>query len=231
MVKIELDKTSVREMNATLVKLSKLTGKGVDEGIREIGKSCAKRLASTVQPYGLSPAKGKSFEKSIRLQVQRAWVGVNLGAFPATTDMRQAHYSARNSRGVVPERQFRKEKNNKWKHLISQRSKDEYARTVSKKAGRAKAAWIEAGNKLGVGIISKIPNWISRHLGSGYGDCRITGRELKTAIALENKTPYLRSIQKDSAVATALAQGYHLGFKRLEYLVNAEMKKLSKATK
>ena len=218
-------------MERTLEQLAELTGKGVDEGIREIGKSCAIRLTSTVQPYGTSAAKGKKFEKSIRLQVQRAWFGVNIGAFPETTDMRQAHYAARNSRGSVPYRQFRKEKGAKWKGLISEKDKDIYARQVSKKAGRAKAAWVTAGNSLGVGKISRIAEWIMRHVGGQYGTSTITGKGLKTAIMLNNQTPYLRTIQKDSAVATAIAQGYHNGFKRLEYLVKAEIKKLSRATR
>jgi hypothetical protein len=228
MVKIELDKASKREIEATLKRFSELTGKSIEQGIREISKSSARRLASTVQPYGLSEAKGAKFMRSISSQIDRAWYGTNVGAFPATNDMAKAHANARNSRGVVPKREFRREAKNKWLGLISVGTKEAYKRKQIKKAGRAKAAWISAGEAMGVGKISGIAKWIRDDVSSGYNRASMDGRGLKAEAVLTNSTPYIRPLQTDKQVATALAAGLKNGYKRMEYIINSKLKKLNK---
>jgi hypothetical protein len=228
MVKVELDKASKRQMEATLKEFSRLTGKGVEEGVREISKSSARRLAATVQPYGLTEAKGAKFMKSIGIQIDQAWYGTNMGAFPATNDMAKAHQNARNARGVVPKRQFRKEKGKKWLNLISVGQKEAYKRKQIKKAGRAKAAWIAAGEAMGVGKITGIAKWIREDVSGGYAKSNMAGKGLKAEAVLTNETPYIRPLQTDRQVSSALAGGLKNGYKRLEYIIKNELKKLPK---
>jgi hypothetical protein len=227
-INIELDKESRRAMEATLQQFADLTGKGVETGVKEIALSSARRLAMTVQPYGVGSAKGAKFIESIGMQVDAAYLGTNLGAFPATGSMAQAHRNARRN-GKVPYRQFRKEKGKPWLGLITQAEKEQYKRTVQRKAGRAKAAWISAAESLGVGKMSGIAKWIRRHVPSGYGAHSLAGSGLKLEVTLENKTPYLSAIQKDRDVQKALSDGLKNGFRRLEIIVEKQLKKLSAA--
>jgi hypothetical protein len=226
MVKIELDRASQARMRRTIERYAELTKQGFEEGVREIGKSSARRLANTVQPFGLSPAKGASLEKSIGRQVDAVYLGVNLGAFPATSSISKAHLAARKN-GKVPYRQFRKERGKPWLDLITMGQKEEYKRKVVKKAGRAKAAWVTAGNKLKMGNLSGIPKWISRHVGNSWGDVSFIGSGVRFTIALINKTPYIRAIQPDSAIKKALKQGMINGYKRMETIIKKKTKQLN----
>jgi hypothetical protein len=226
MVKIELDRASRARMIKTIERYAELTNQGFEEGVREIGKSSARRLAHTVQPFGLSPTKGASLEESIGRQVDAVFLGVNLGAFPATSSISKAHLAARRN-GKVPYRQFRKERGKPWLDLITMGQKEEYKRKVVKKAGRAKAAWVTAGNKLKMGNLSRIPKWISRHVGNSWGDVSFIGSGVRFTIALINKTPYLRAIQPDSQIKKALKQGMINGYKRMEIIIKKKTKHLT----
>jgi len=231
-IEMELTPESRREFKRILKVYSDATGKGVDLGIREIGLSTARELAHKFQPYGLKSDKGEKFIQSIGHQVDRAYLGVNLGAFPATTDMKQAHLSARKTggrkKGQVPDRLFRKEQGKPWLGLISQKQKEIYKRTVQAKAGRAKAAWIEAGNQLTKATISGVAKWITRHLPSGYGRAEVSGERLKTQVELINLTPYAKHKQTNAQIKSAIKAGEKNGLKRMVHIIKAETKKAAK---
>lgn len=224
-ITLKIDKQSEAETKRLLAEFYALTGKGVERGIEEVAMSVGRRLAHTVQPYGTNNAKGDAFIRSIGYQVDRAWFGTNLGAFPHNTSMRSAHYAARKN-GVVPSRLFRKEQGVPWLGLISESERDLYKKTAQDKAGRAKAAWVEAANKIGAGKLSGIAKWIQRHVGGGYGGVQKTGKGLKYKVELENRTPYLRKIQPPRAVQSAIKTGYQNGYSRIQQIINAELKKL-----
>ena len=224
-ITLKIDKQSQAETRRLLAEFERLTGKGTERGIEEVAMSVGRRLAHTVQPYGTNDAKGDAFIRSIGYQVDRAWFGTNLGAFPHNTSMRSAHYAARKN-GVVPERLFRKEQGKPWLGLISEPERDRYKKTAQDKAGRAKAAWVEAANKIGAGRLSDIAKWIQRHVGSGYGGVQKSGKGLKYRVELENRTPYLRKIQPPRAIKAAVQVGFQNGYKRLQIIINAELKKL-----
>ena len=212
-------------MLRTIQRYSELTHKGIEEGVKEIAKSSAKRLAITVQPYGLSSKKGEKLEKSIGMQVDAVFLGVNLGAFPASTDIAAAHLAARRN-GKVPYRQFRKERGKPWLDLISMGKKEEYKRKIVKKAGRAKAAWVTAANAMGIGKLSGIPQWIRRHVGGSWGRVSYSGKGRNFMVTLSNMTPYIRSIQPDKTVKNALKQGMVNGYKRMETIIKKKTAKL-----
>lgn len=223
------------QMRKTIDKLAKVTGMTAEEGVKTIAMSTARALAIKIQPFGISNQyKGKKFEASIRRQVETAWFGVNLGAYPATSDMKQAHYQAR-VRGKVPVRKFRKQKGKPWLGLISNEAKNAYIKTQVKKAGRAKAAYIDAANGLairsygkrgGTQKISGVAPWIKDNVGEGWGNHAILGRELRALVELENKTPYVSFITRDADVKRALTEGRKNGLKRMEIVIAAELKKL-----
>jgi hypothetical protein len=208
----------------TLLEFQKRTGKSAEEGMKNIALSSARLLAHRVQPYGTKSNIGKQFQSSIAAQVSQVWFGVNIGAYPANTDMRNAHYSARKN-GKVQRRQFRKEKGKPWLDLIPESERDTHIRRQQEKAGRAKAAWIEAGNAIGLIKISGMPKWISRHINSGFGTQRLTGSGMTCEVSLHNRTPYLTTIQKPNDIQEATKEGRQRGIKRMEYLIRQEIKK------
>ena len=217
-------------MDETLQKFAKLTGKTVEDGINDIARSVARKLADRVQPYGLKSDKGEKFKKSIGHQVDTVWFGVTLGAFPASTDMKAAHHAARNGarKGTVPFRRFRKEKGNPWKELIPVTERDSYKRKMQAKAGRAKGAWIEAGNAIGGPKLSGIAEWINRHATGGFGSVTKTGTGLEYILTLENKTPYMSRILPPATVEETHALGLKNGFKRILKIIEKELEKANR---
>ena len=218
-MKIDFRVVGQSETIQLLRKFEKLTGKGVEDGIREMALSTARQLAIKVQPYGVSNSgKGKKFVENIERQVSQIWFGVNLGAYPETTNLRQAHRQQRRN-GRVRGRKFRKEQGNWWRNLIPESERDRYVVEQQAKAGRAKAAWLTAGNSLGVGKASKIGKWIDRHIGKGYGGHNMLGRGIRAVVQLYNNTPYLTGPQKNKDVAAALKLGRANAIKRMQTIV------------
>ena len=225
-MKIELTRSSRKETERLLEKYAEITGKGVEDGIKEVGKSVARRLAITVQPYGLTSAKGKSFMDSIGHQVDRVVFGMQIGAFPQTT-IKDAHAKARR-RGSVPKQSF-KGRATGWRE-ISGAEVRAYRAKAQSKAGRGKAAWVAAGNAIGAGKLRSIAKWVSRHSGA-YGSAGMTGKGLKLSLQLENKTPYIKSIQNQKDISKSIKQGYRNGYKRLERIIRRAEKKAAKLSK
>jgi hypothetical protein len=214
------------ELKRTLDKFSQLTGKGVERGIDEMALSSARALAMKVQPYGLTSAKGAKFQKNIEAQVTAAWFMVNTGIIPATNSMEQAHKSARRQGRVrIPKGGFKRSMWKTWRDLISEPDRDAYIQQQIRKAGRAKASWITAGESLGVGKISGVAQWIRRHVGSYSGTTRM-GKMLRAKVELANKTPYISNLQKSSEIKSALATGRKNGLKRMKIIIAAELKKI-----
>lgn len=224
-VKFEIDGPSRKKMEETIRKFSEVSGKSMEDGINDIARSAARRLAFTVQPYGLDASKGKKFEQSIGHQVDRAWFGTNLGAYPRTNDMREAHNNARRN-GVVPKRLFRKEKGKPWLDLIDKSDRDRYKESQMAKAGRAKGAWIECGNNLKGPKISGVASWINRHNDKGYGVNDFSGEGLKYKVEMTNRTPYMTNkMQSNKSIADAMAYGLKNGFKRLQKIIDKNIEK------
>jgi hypothetical protein len=227
-----MNRETKRRLRSTIEEFALRTGKSVEDGINEIAMSAGRRLAHTVQPYGITATSGAKFVKSIGNQVDQVWFGVNLGAYPPTGDIRAAHYEQRFSgsgrKGSVKFRQFRKERGQKWLDLITVGQKEDYKRKQQAKAGRAKGAWVAATNDLGGKKLSGVAAWIARHDKSSMGTAKKTGAGLKYKAELENKTPYLTSIQPDRAVAAAVTFGLKNGMKRIQKVIDGEIRKANK---
>lgn len=215
-------------MEETLKEFARLTGKAAEDGIKECAKSAAKQLAMKTQPFGLTAGKGKTFEQNIGRQVDQVYFGVNLGAYPATGSIKDAHYDARRNGdrpGRVKARQFRKERGQKWLGLIDSGQRDDYKVKQQAKAGRVKGAWIEAGNSLALRKAPKVVAWISRHTSGGYGGHSKTGEGMSVKIVLENRTPYAASTIYPKDIAKAMADGLKNGFKFMQKKIEGEIKK------
>jgi hypothetical protein len=227
-----MNRETKRRMKSAVEEFARRTGKAAEDGINEIAMSGGKRLAHTVQPFGISAAKGEKFKKSIGNQVDQVFFGVNMGAYPATGDIKAAHYAQRvggsGRKGSVKFRQFRKERGQKWLDLISVGEKEAYKRKEQAKAGRAKGAWVAATNDIGGKKLSGVAAWIARHDKSRTGTGKKTGDGLKYKASLENKTPYITHIQPDKAVATAIAFGLKNGMKRIQKVIDGEIKKANR---
>lgn len=214
-VTVEIDEESRKKMKSVLEEFLRLSGKGVEEGIKMISVSAAKRLANNVQQFGLTVKKGDSFKKSIGGQVYRAVINANVMGTPGTPE--EVHNRVRR-KGVVPkslvmEGQYKREP-------ISVFDREQLAREKKALAGRAKGAWIEAGDQALGKQITRIPAWIARHRVSGYGAAKKSGFGLNHTIELENKTPYLRFIQPDKKIAEATTYGMKSGLKRIQIIVD-----------
>ena len=207
-----MDDATVAKFEKTLADFVTATGKTAEEGMKRIAKSACRRLASTVQPYGLKGGRLAKFEKSVAAQVDRAWFGTNLGAFPATNNMRDAHYGARRN-GKVAKQLFRKEKGKPWLDLISGSDRENYKKIAVEKVGRAKAAWVKISNDLGKPKMSGLDSIINRHLNDARGTKTISGEGLTTAVTISNDTTYIKKIQFTEDVAKAAAEGMKNGLK------------------
>tara|TARA_R110000868_G_scaffold106895_1_gene292803 strand:+ start:914 stop:1618 length:705 start_codon:yes stop_codon:yes gene_type:complete len=230
---MSMNRETRRKFKSALEEFAMRTGKSVEDGIDEIAMSAGRELAKKVQPYGLTDTQGNKFIGNIGKQIDYAWMAVNLGAAPATGDMRAAHYAmrmagGRKGRGKYPFPKIKKERGQRWLNLISVSEKEAYKRKQQAKAGQAKGAWVSATNKIGSTKLSGIAAWISRHDKSGYGTAKKTGEGLKYKVSMENTTPYLSSIQSNKKIAQAIAYGLKNGMKRLEKVIEGEIKKANK---
>jgi len=207
-----MDAATIAKFEKTLADFVEATGKTAEEGMTRIAKSACRRLASTVQPYGLKGGRLAKFEKSVAAQVDRAWFGTNLGAYPAKNSMKDAHLAARRN-GVVPKQLFRKEKGKPWLALIPASERDTYKKIAVEKVGRAKAAWVKIANDLGTPKMSGLDSIITRHLPDARGDKTVSGTGLKTAVTISNKVTYIKKIQYTEDVAKAAAEGMKNGLK------------------
>lgn len=222
-----MDKATIVKFEKTISDFVKATGKTAEEGMARIAKSACRRLASTVQPYGLKGGRLAKFEKSVAAQVDRAWFGTNLGAFPATNNMRDAHYGARRN-GKVAKQIFRKEKGKPWLDLISGSDRDTYKKIAVEKVGRAKAAWVKIANDLGKPKMSGLDSTINRHLDDARGSKTVSGSGLTTAVTISNRTTYIKKIQFTEDVAKAAAEGMKNGLKWMTITTAKTMEKANR---
>jgi len=224
---IKTDPTGIARFNKSLEDFTKATGKTAEEGLQRMAKSACRRLALTVQPYGLKGDKLDKFARSIGHQIDRVWFGVNLGAFPESRDIKSAHNAAR-VKGAVPNRKFRKEKGKPWLDLISAGQKNDYKKIQQAKAFRAKAAWVKVSNDLGKPKMSGIDNRINRHAESARGFVTKTGHDLKAKLEITNATSYIKNIQSETEVVKSHQQGFRNGLKWMQITTAKSIEKANK---
>jgi hypothetical protein len=212
--KIEIDRASRAKMEKAIEKFVRVVGKTAEEGITQIAKSAGRQLVHTVQPFGITSAKGEKFHKSIAKQVNRAVRNANIEGVAGGAA--SVHHQRRDSRGQVPrelptEGRFKRDP-------IAVGDKEAHIRKAQAKAGRAKGAWVEASDSLGGTKLSNIPKWISSNNNGGYGSSSKSGEGLKFKCELKNETPYLTRIQTQKSIAQSVVHGLKKGLKRMHIL-------------
>lgn len=220
------------KIQKVLADFEKATGKTAEEGIKRMAKSSCKRLATTVHPYGLKGGgKMDKFVKHLALQVTTAWFGVNVGAYPQTNSISEAHRQARRGRTMrVPARRFRKEQGKPWLNLIPRKELDAHIKIIQEKAFRAKAAWVRIGNDLGKPKMSGVSRLVERHVSSALGTHAVSGHGLSASASIQNRVPYISKIQTEQDVARSQIEGMKNGLKYMQKVTEKEIEKVNRAT-
>lgn len=220
-------------MESVIAGFAAATGKTTEEGVKQMTKSACRRLASTVHPMGLGGGgKMDKFVKSIGGQVNAAWFGTNIGAYPATSSMTEAHRNARSpTSGRVPFRRFRKEKGKPWLDLISQSEKAAYAKKAQAKAFQAKAAWVKCADSLGGEKMSKVSALIWRHVANALGTVNVVGEGINTRVKFSNDVPYIKKIQYTEDIQKSIQEGMVNGLKYMETTTKKAIEKANRDLK
>ena len=224
---MKTDPTGIARFNKLLEDFTKATGKTAEEGLQRMAKSAVRRLVTTVQPYGLKGDKLNKFVKNIGHQIDSVWFGVNMGAYPESRDIKSAHNAAR-VKGVVPYRQFRKQKGKPWLDLIPVGQKNDYKKIQQAKAFRAKAAWVKAYNDLGKPKMSGVDSRINRHAEAAHGFATKTGHDIKAKVEITNATSYIKNIQSQAEVSKSHQQGFKNGLKWMQITTAKSIEKANK---
>lgn len=220
--KVEVDKASRAKLDSVMKQFMATTGKTAEEGVGIVAFSSGRRLVNTVQPFGLKPDR---FVENIRAQIEQVRWEVNSGVVPEN-DIQTAHNRARRQGRV----RLRSIRSKTYNDIITKPEAEAYIRKQQEKAGRVKAAWVTAVNAIGKSRMSGIPQWITRHVGSRYGNCIKTGEGLRHEITLENSVPYMTErLQSQRNILAAAADGLKNGYKRIQIIINKEIEKANRA--
>ena len=96
-----------------------------------------------------------------------------------------------------------------------------------KKVGRAKAAWIEAGESIGEKIT--VQKWLRQNVGGGFGNSTTKGKGMGYTVMLNNRTPYIRKIQFTKDVASAVVAAMKNSFKSMETATRKAIEKANRS--
>jgi hypothetical protein len=219
-VNIEMDPATLRKMEEVLKNFAEATGKTVEDGINQIARGGAKRLATKVQPFGLGSNTQEKLHKVVAKQAHRAIINANVQGIQGTAA--SVHTKARDRRGRVPKDlqtrgQFKRSP-------ISFSERNAHVDKTVKKIGQAKAAWIEAGEKVD-GTKITVLKWLRTHVGNGFGSATKNDKGINYSVTLQNSTPYIGSIQFTEDTAAAEADAYVNGFKWMQTTIDKHIEK------
>lgn len=220
-VNVSIDRATKRKMEKVIEDFAKATGKTAEDGIRRIAVAGAKQLATKVQPYGITGTAQKKLHNIVAAQSHRAIKNANVEGIEGNAA--SVHLRARKSGRVPREIQTK----GKFKRApISVNDRNAHVDNQVKKVGRAKAAWIEAGESIGEKIT--VQKWLRQNIGGGYGTATTRGKGIEYTVTLNNKTPYIRKIQFTQDVAAAVVTAMKNSFKGM---MTATQKAIEKANR
>lgn len=227
--KIEIDRVTQARMEKVLRDFAATTGKTVEESIKRMAKSACKRLAETVQPYGMGGGKlgSKNLDKfmgSIAKQVVRAVRNANIEGNAATAAA--AHRSRRDRSGQVPRDLKTQGRFNQSPIAFS--DVDRQIKKAQSKAFLSKAAWVKAGDELGKPKMAKVDRRIRKNIPNAPGGFTSSGKDIETKITIFNHVPYADRIQSNSDVKASAMEGMKNG---LAYMQTTTKKTIEKANR
>lgn len=224
MADIEIDKETMRKFRKVIEGFVDNTSKTAEDAIAIIAYSSGRRLVNTVHPFGLK--KGNQQIGNIGRQIEQTFYFVNAGVLPKSS-LDAAHNRERR-RGKV--RLKRQKGTNRYQEIISIGEMNAFKRKQQAKAGRAKAAWVSAVEKIGTQKMSGIPAYIRRHVPSRFGTCQKTGKGMQHRIELANWTPYLDThLQNGKDMLLAAEEGLRNGLNRIKKIWDKEVEKANSA--
>lgn len=192
----------------------KEAGKTESEAVQLLAKACAKELAITVPPFGLSAKVGRQYQKSIAKQVDRAIKAGNVKGVQGSAST--VHESFRISNGQVPKGLKTTGRYNR--SPISVRDKETLIDKRQHAAGIAKGGWIASAERLNGNKISGVGAWVRRHAGkNGSSDIRV--ERAGTSVLLTNSVSYISKLHRQSYIDTALKRGYMRNFRHMTIVV------------
>ena len=214
MIKLSMDQSSVRRFRNRMRDFVEEAGKTESEAVQLLAKACAKELAITVPPFGLSAKVGLQYQKSIAKQVDRA---IKAGNVKGTSGSASAvHESFRMANGQVPK--VLKTTGRYRREPISVRDKETLIDKRQHAAGIAKGGWIAAAERLNGKKISGIGKWVRRHASkNGSSDIRV--ERAGTLVLLTNSVSYINRLQKQNYIDTALKRGFTRSFRHMTIVV------------
>lgn len=219
-VKLEIDRTTQRRMEEVLRNFAEATGKTVEDGINQIARGAAKQMAIKVQPYGITGKANDILHGAVAKQAHRAISNANVQGIQGSAA--SVHTKARDRRGRVPKDlatrgQFKRSP-------VSLSERNAHVDKVVKKIGQAKAAWIEAGEKV-TGEKITVQKWLRTHVGGGFGSATKKDKGMSYSVELQNSTPYIGSIQFTEDTKDAVTTAYVNGFKWIQITIAKEIEK------
>lgn len=221
--KIELDAASKRKVEDIIAKFVQATGKTAEDGIQQIARIGAKQLAIKVQPYGLTGKAKEMLHGIVAKQAHRAISNANVRGIEGTAS--SVHLKARRN-GRVP--RDLETKGRFHRKPISFEERNAHVDAQVKKIGRAKAAWIEAGEKI-TGEKISVQKWIRSAMGGGYGNAIKTGKGMDHTVELQNNIPYVGKIQFTQDTQSAITTAMKSGFKWIKMTTDKEIEKANRA--
>lgn len=202
MITASMDAASVAGFRTKLDEFTKLTGKSIDEGIKMLAKSVAKELAIMVPPFGISAKQGAKFQKSIEKQIDRAVKAANVAGIQgsaATVHERQRR-KGQVPKGLKTIGKFRREP-------IPIGEKIDLIRKKQAAAGRAKGAWIAAGEAVDGKKITGISAWVRKNA-KKHGEASVKVAGMGSIVTILNRVQYISNIQTPTMVKKGIHRGY-----------------------
>jgi hypothetical protein len=202
MITASMDAASVAGFRMKLDEFTKLTGKSVDEGIKLLGKAISKELAIMVPPFGVSAKQGKAFQKSIQKQIDRAVKAANVAGMQGSAE--SVHERQRRE-GQVPKDLKTVGKFKRAPIPIGE--KIDLIRKKQAAAGRAKGAWIAAGEAIDGKKINGISAWVRKHA-KKHGQASVHVAGMGSIVTISNHVQYIAELQSQNMVKQAMRRGY-----------------------
>ena len=223
-VNISIDRATRQKMERVIRDFAKATGKTAEDGIRRIAVVGARQLATKVQPYGITGDARKLLHDAAAAQSHRAIKNANVEGVQG--DAASVHLRARRG-GKVPRElptkgRFKRDP-------ISASDRNAYVDKQVKKVGRAKAAWIEAGEDIEGGEKIRVQKWLRQNVGGGFGSATTNGKGMGYTVTLKNRTSYIRKIQFTQDVAAAVVAAMKNSFKSMITATRKEIEKANRA--
>jgi hypothetical protein len=222
-VKVEIDRATQDKMEDALRMFAAVMDKTVEDGINQIARGGAKQMAIKVQPYGINKKTKDLLHGLVAKQAHRAIRNANVQGIQGTAA--SVHTKARDRRGRVPKDLATQGKYKRSPISFSERNA--HVDKTVKKIGQAKAAWIEAGEKVD-GTKITVQKWLRTHVGGGFGSATKKDKGMNYSVELQNSTPYIKSIQFTEDTAAAVATALKSGFKWMQTTIDKQIEKTNR---